>query len=93
MFVDLPEKGTVHNKGDSVCGIESVKTAADVKSPTKLEVVEVNQKLQDEPALINSAAESDGWILKVKINSEREMDDLLSEDEYKKYVDEAKAAH
>ena len=93
VFVDPPEQGTHFNKGDSVCGIESVKTAADIYAPAKCEVVEFNGKLADEPALLNTASESDGWILKVKIESERELSDLMNENDYKKFMEEVKAAH
>ena len=58
-----------------------------------MEVLGVNEKLAEEPALINTASETDGWILKVKIDQEREMDDLLSESDYRKFVQEAKESH
>lgn len=93
VFVDLPETGTSHNKGDSMCGIESVKTAADLYAPAKLEIIERNENLSSNPGLLNTASETDGWIFKVKIESERELGDLMSEEDYRKFVEEAKAAH
>lgn len=91
--MDLPEVGTSHNKGDSICGIESVKTAADIYAPARCEILERNEKLSSEPSLLNAEAENEGWILRVKIDSERELSDLMSEKDYKKFVEEARAAH
>ena len=54
-------------------GIESVKTAADVYAPVSGEVLEHNEKVKSEPALVNHAPEADGWILKIKVNEDKEI--------------------
>ncbi len=60
MFVDLPEPGDTVEKDDTMGAVESVKAASDIYSPVSGEVVEVNEALNDEPALVNSSAEADG---------------------------------
>ena len=60
VFVDLPEVGQAVEKDDVMGAVESVKAASDIYSPVSGEVTEVNEALNDEPALVNSAAEADG---------------------------------
>lgn len=59
VFVDLPEVGDKFDKGDSFGSVESVKAASDVYAPVGGTVTEINEKLMDEPALVNTAAEGD----------------------------------
>ena len=61
VFVELPEEGKTFDKGDDAAVVESVKAASDVYSPVSGEVIEANGALEDEPALVNSDAEEDGW--------------------------------
>merc|ERR1712086_448221 len=61
VFVDLPETGLKIDKDDTMGAVESVKAASDIYAPVSGEVVEVNTNLTDDPALVNSAAEGDGW--------------------------------
>ncbi len=55
------------------CGIESVKTAADVYAPTSVEVVATNEKVTKDASLVNSSSEKDGWLLKVKVENEADL--------------------
>ncbi|MCP6105544.1 glycine cleavage system protein H, partial [Klebsiella pneumoniae] len=66
--------------------VESVKAASDVYAPISGEVVEANGALEDEPALVNSDAEEDGWFFKLRIADASELEGLMNEAAYKKFV-------
>ncbi len=87
VYVDLPEEGNDLSKGDTMCSIESVKSANDVYTPVSGEVVEINNSLEDTPETINESAEGEGWICKIKLSDESEVDGLMSLEEYKKMVE------
>ena len=82
VFVDLPEAGRALKKGDVAVVIESVKAASDVYAPVDGEIIEPNDALGSEPALVNSAASSDGWLWKMKLADEGQLSGLLDEAGY-----------
>lgn len=82
VFVELPEPGTGIEARAEVAVIESVKAASDIYSPVSGEIIEVNEALIDNPQLVNSAPFDDGWIYKVTINDEKDLDELLSAEAY-----------
>lgn len=84
VFVDLPTVGARFSVGDEAAVVESVKSTGDVKNPVAGEIVAVNGTLTDNPALVNSAAEGDGWIYKIKIDDPSQLDALLDADGYQK---------
>jgi glycine cleavage system H protein len=86
VFVDLPEAGRALTKGDVAVVVESVKAASDVYAPIDGEIIESNQALASEPALINSAAMSDGWLWKMKLADEGQLSDLLDEAGYQALI-------
>ncbi len=86
VYVELPEVGRTVKKGDGAATVESVKAASDVYSPVSGEVLETNGALADEPGTVNSAAETAGWFMKVRIADRSELDSLLDEDGYRDYV-------
>nr|WP_319390263.1 glycine cleavage system protein GcvH [uncultured Cohaesibacter sp.] len=88
VFVELPEVGRELEKGEEAAVVESVKAASEVYSPIDGEVTEVNATLEDEPALVNSDAESDAWFFKIKIADKSQLEDLMSEEDYKTFVAE-----
>ena len=77
VFVELPTVGDTVEKDDTMGAVESVKAASDIYSPVSGTVTEVNSALEDDPALVNSAAEGDGWMSKVKLSDPAELDDLM----------------
>ncbi len=81
-FVELPEVGTEFSAGDEAAVVESVKAAADVYAPVAGEVVEVNEKLEDEPELINKDAFGEGWLFKLKMVDEADVDNMMDADSY-----------
>ena len=82
VFVELPEVETMVTTGDEVVVIESVKAASDILAPLDGEIVAVNQKLVDNPALVNEDPTGAAWFFKMKIDDLGALDDLLGEDEY-----------
>jgi glycine cleavage system H protein len=81
-FVELPEVGATFERGDEAAVVESVKAAADVYAPVSGEVIEVNTELEDSPELINQDSFGAGWIYKLKVNDESEVDTMLDADSY-----------
>mmetsp|Transcript_10849 Transcript_10849/g.21460 ORF Transcript_10849/g.21460 Transcript_10849/m.21460 type:complete len:162 (+) Transcript_10849:46-531(+) len=87
VFVELPEVGDKVKAGQAFSAVESVKAAADVYSPISGEIVEVNDKLGDEPDTINKEAETSGWIVKVKVSDKGEVDALMDAGAYAKHLE------
>ncbi len=87
VFVELPEVGTEVAKDDEAVVIESVKAASDILAPLDGEIVEVNEALADNPALVNEDAMGDGWFFKIKASDLSPMDDYMDEAAYKKMID------
>lgn len=86
--VDLPEPGTSVKAGDTVASIESVKAAADVYAPVSGEIVEVNERLYDEPELLNKDPYGEGWMFKIRLSDEKELEKLLTPEQYAEKIKE-----
>jgi glycine cleavage system H protein len=87
VFVELPEVGKKVEKGKEMAVVESVKAASEVYAPISGEVTEVNGALGDAPATVNEDALGKGWFAKLKLANKAELDGLMDEAAYKKYVD------
>ena len=81
-FIELPDVGTEFSAGDEAAVVESVKAAADVYAPVAGEVVEVNANLDDNPELVNKDAFGEGWLFKLKVVDEADVDNLLDPESY-----------
>lgn len=88
VFVELPDVGDNISTGDDVAVAESVKAASDIYAPISGEVLEVNEDLEDSPELVNSDAFGDGWMFKVKLADESELDALLDAEGYANSIDD-----
>ena len=86
VFVELPEVGRTLKKGDTTVVVESVKAASDVYAPADGEITAVNDALSGEPALVNSAATSDGWLWKMKLADKAQLSGLMDEAGYKAHI-------
>ena len=86
VFVDVPDEGKVLAKGDDAAVVESVKAASDVYSPVSGTVLEGNAALADEPALVNSDPEEDGWFFKLTLSDPDEVEGLMDETAYAAFV-------
>jgi len=82
VFIELPEVGTEVAKDDECVVIESVKAASDILAPLDGEIVEVNDALVDNPALVNDDPTGDAWFFKIKPSDIKQMDDYMTEEEY-----------
>jgi glycine cleavage system H protein len=88
VFVELPEIGTVIDKGKDAAVVESVKAASDVYAPISGEVMEANPALEDDPALVNTAPEEDGWFFKMTVSDKSQLEGLMDAKAYKSFCDE-----
>jgi glycine cleavage system H protein len=86
VFVELPKVGRRLKKAEAAAVVESVKAASDVYAPITGEVLEVNDTLSAEPALINSDANGKAWIFKLKIADKSELEGLMNEAAYKAHT-------
>lgn len=86
-FVELPGEGDKVAKGDSVSVVDSVKAASDVYTPVSGEVREANTALADQPELVNTAPEGEGWLFKVLLSDAAELDGLMDRTAYKAFVE------
>jgi len=86
VFAEVPEAGRHLNKGQEAAVVESVKAASDVYAPVSGEVIEGNQAVADDPALVNSDPEGEGWFFKLKLSDAGELDGLMDEGAYREWV-------
>ena len=82
VFVELPDIGMELDAEEESAIVESVKAASDVYAPLSGEVIEVNEKLLDEPEIVNSSPLEDGWFFKIKLNDASSFKNLMTEEEY-----------
>ncbi len=87
VFVEVPSAGAQVTQGGEAAVVESVKAASDVYAPVSGEVIEGNPALEDDPSLVNTAAESDGWFFKLRLSDTSQLEGLMSADEYKAFAD------
>ena len=86
VFVELPKVGRQLKKAEAAAVVESVKAASDVYAPITGEVLEVNAALTEEPALVNSDADSKAWFFKIKLADKSELDGLMDAEAYKAHT-------
>ncbi len=88
VYIDFPEIGKTLKKDEVFMSIESVKAASDIYAPIDGSIVEINQTLLKNPEKVNESPEDHGWLVKVKINSSFQTNDLFSLEGYKKKIAE-----
>lgn len=89
VFVELPEVGDTVTQGTVYGTVESVKAAEEVYAPVSGEIVEINEKLEDEPELINTDPYGEAWIIKVKPDNLDELDGLMDAAAYEAYIEKS----
>jgi glycine cleavage system H protein len=87
VFVELPELNREVAASEACAVVESVKAASDIYAPLAGKVVEINQAILDEPALVNSDAEGEGWFFKLEIEDPDAFEELMDEDAYSEYLE------
>lgn len=86
VFIELPKVGRALKKSEAAAVVESVKAASDVYAPVTGEVLEVNEAVVAEPALVNSDADGKAWFFKIKIADKSELGGLMDEAAYKAHT-------
>lgn len=83
VFIDLPKVGQKVTAGQNCCVVESVKSASEIYAPVSGEIVEVNEALNADPALVNREAHGNGWLFKIKVSAPAEYEALMDLGAYK----------
>ncbi len=86
VFVELEEEGLEVEKDDVFGTVEAVKTVSELYAPVSGEISEINESLEDEPEAVNNDPYGDGWMVKIEMSDDSELDDLLSVDEYQEII-------
>ena len=87
VFVELPDAGRQVTKGGEAAVVESVKAASDVYAPVSGEVTDANQALIDDPSLVNSDPEGEGWFFRLRLANPSELEGLMDADAYKAFCE------
>jgi glycine cleavage system H protein len=87
VFVEVPEAGREVTQGGDAAVVESVKAASDVYAPVSGQVIEGNPALSDDPSLVNSDPEGEGWFFKLRLSDNSQLDDLMDAEQYKAFCD------
>jgi glycine cleavage system H protein len=89
VFVELPSAGKKFEPGKPFGSVESVKAVSEIYAPVSMEIVEVNPEVVERPELINADAHDKGWLVKVKIANESDLEGLLSAEEYEELISQS----
>ncbi len=90
VYVELPDINAQVSQGDTFGVVESVKAVSDLYAPVSGRVIDINEALADKPELVNQDPYGEGWMIKVAIQDEAELDNLISAREYEDYISELK---
>ena len=88
VYVELPEIGHRVEKGKEAAVVESVKAASEVYAPVSGEVAEINEMLTTDPATVNAYPMGDGWFIKLRLDDPKELDSLMDEEGYRRFIEE-----
>lgn len=88
VFVELPDPGEEINQFEQFGVIESVKAVSDVYAPAGGKIIEINQKVIEQPELVNESPYDNGWLVKIKVNNEKEKENLMNNNEYSEFIEE-----
>jgi len=86
IYVDLPDIDSEIKAGEPLCALESSKVATDVIAPVSGTVIEVNESLDETPQKINSSPYDEGWLIKIILKKQGELDDLMDKAAYEEYI-------
>lgn len=86
VFVEIETEGEKLNKEEVFGTVEAVKTVSDIFMPVSGEVVEVNTKLEDSPEIVNKDPYGEGWLIKIQLSDNSELDNLLDASQYKELI-------
>ncbi len=87
VYVDLPEEGQKVTQNEPFGAVESVKASSDLYSPVSGTVIEVNNSMMDDPGSLNDDPMEEGWLIRIEMDNERELANLMRSPEYKKLIE------
>lgn len=90
VYVELPEEGQKVTQNEAFGVVESVKAVSDLYAPVSGTVIEVNMSLLDDPGVLNDDPMNNGWMIRIEMDTEKELANLIRAPEYKKLVSEKK---
>lgn len=90
VYVELPEEGQKVTQNEPFGVVESVKAVSDLYAPVSGTVIEINTALTDDPAVLNDNPMIDGWLIRIEMDTEKELANLMRAPDYKKLTSEAK---
>ena len=93
VYVDLPKPGTQVERGKTLGSVESVKAVSDIYAPISGEIAEINEMLATAPEKINEDPHGEAWLVKIRLSNPGEVQQLLSADDYQKYLGEEQSGH
>lgn len=93
VYVDLPKTGSAVEKGKTLGSVESVKAVSDIYAPVSGEVIEVNETLATAPEKINEDPHGEAWLVKIRLSNPGEIQQLLTAEDYQKYLGEEQSGH
>lgn len=88
VYVELPDVDAEFDKGDDAAVVESVKAASEIYAPISGTITAVNEALEDAPETVNAAPEEGGWFFKMKVSDTSELDGMMDEAAYKKFIED-----
>ncbi|WP_297456455.1 glycine cleavage system protein GcvH [Persephonella sp.] len=91
VYVELPEVGSEVEAGDKIASVESVKAAIDIYSPLTGKILSINEDLKEDPSLVNVDPYGDGWIAEIQMSDPNELEDLMTADDYRAYIQEVES--
>ncbi|MEJ5172087.1 MAG: glycine cleavage system protein GcvH [Hydrogenothermaceae bacterium] len=91
VFVDLPELNREVESGEVIASVESVKAVSEIYSPLTGKIISINEDLSNDPSVINSDPYGDGWICDIQLKDLQEIEDLMTADDYRAYLEELEA--
>ena len=87
VYVELPEVDIEIGQGEQVAVVESVKAVSDVYSPVTGTIIEINEELEDSPEMVNEDPYGEGWIFKIEVDDEEELEGLMDAEEYAAFIE------
>jgi glycine cleavage system H protein len=90
VYVELPEEGQKVSQGEPFGVVESVKAVSDLFAPVSGTVIEINNSLTDDPSVLNDDPVNNGWLIRIEMDTEKELAALMRAPDYKKLIAEAK---
>lgn len=91
VFIDMPENGREVESGEVIASVESIKAISEIYAPLTGKIITINEDLANDPSVINSDPYGDGWICDIKIKDPSEVEDLMTSDDYRAYLQELEA--